>query len=211
VATIRRSGWLAEILSEIGIDKMVQAEVNDILEPFYSIAKSGEPYPFKLADELDEAEIAQAIQRALVLGDLSPQIILVSISQLEKPDWMTDSMWRTSIRNNLGRGLVEEIEIDYRGRFGSILGDDLRADLWTNLWNKLGSGLRTSLKLSLGDDFGDSPEDYLCPILFCHLESVIANDQKIFKSLKPFVRILTGCIPVVEKRDQKNTFPVLCS
>jgi hypothetical protein len=196
-----------------------------LLAPYYRMAAKRHCL-FQPEEEPDKDAVAKAIQTAFSL-ETAPAIVLISVSNLPpKPDWMTEKVYwvslrdsikasiEVSLRDDLVLNLKDSLESSLRGGFEAAFRRSLGCITWRctrdDLWNSLGSCLEPNLRESLWNSPDFSLEDSIKNSLFYYLGFVLARNEEMAKRLEGLVQVQAGCLILGIKRDEQDSWLVLC-
>lgn len=220
-----RDDPLTQLLREQIADQELLVRVLTTLEPYFVIAKSDGPYPLKSAEELDEAEIAQAIQQTLALDEV-PSVGLISLSDsIEETEPLSCHSFWHEVHSRFDRIQLDRLMKSLREATQREVKDNLEAVLKQGLQDSIQQVLRLNLEDRLGrciwttvwagelehcitqarHDLMDS----LWLLLINYLGFVVADAQDMVDRIEPLVRLQAECIVLGRKQDDENTHLVL--
>lgn len=211
IGTVTEQDSFSQLLTDEIKNPELLVRVKATLEPYYVIASSDQPYPLKAESELDQEAIAHAIQQALRLRTI-PKVEFVSQNSFApKASWMGWESYYQRIWKMVG--------FDSRNTLADCLNRDRSQDILAklgydenSLWSLLGNSLGVHLIYSLGKVWNHiTLQQYLTFALHYYLGYAIADNQRIADELEPLVKVQTGCIVVSTKKDEPNTWLVLCA
>ena len=185
---------LNSFLLENGKDRsMIEAAIK-LMEPVFVIAERGQ-WP---SAEFKDEDVSHAIAQAT--GKEVKKVVFVSKHQpFPKPEWMTQMVCRTSLRNGGGQSLGASLTTSLWNSLGQILLDTL------------GTSLRDGLRDGLRDSLGASLREILWTSLFFYLGFTLAGDREKAGQLTPLIELFPYGSPLGEKKDEPGTWLVLCA